>query len=350
MVDQFVETLFRYGIDAHVPETRALWQRAIDQLAPWSGEASHPTWGRLLSRAVFLLGQRGSGAEVWGAALRSGVEKSLEIARNHGNIAEIGYSLGALGMLLLLQGDVAGAMHYYEESVIHYQQINDRFSLGESLHWKGLCHSLLGQKEDSVRCIQQSRDAAREAGNKFEEGWALFVLGTFYASEGHTHEVEQFMQESRKILRMFGNPPGLSRCDVYLGLFALLRGNFVEAERCAETALELATDCNTYADQRDALTLHGAILCLQENYAQGKQLIDQAAALVIPRLEHLQYLLAWAPSLANCGLQHYEAAQQNADSLFQWGTMTRTMLAPVLATPLIRPLFRPTLTYAAAQR
>jgi DNA-binding CsgD family transcriptional regulator len=97
--------------------------------------------------------------------------------------------------------------------------------------------------------------------------------------------------------------------------------------------LKLAVAGNTSSEQQDALTLCGAILCLEEDYRQGLRLLDEGAALMKNRLGHLQYLLAWGSSLANCGAEALAAIQQDVDRLYQWGIMTQTMLASLLALP-----------------
>ncbi|MHB8626709.1 MAG: helix-turn-helix domain-containing protein [Aggregatilineales bacterium] len=336
-INLIVETLYRYGVDHnHAVEIIEFWRRAQEQLAPRPPEDRHPGWGRFLARAAHVLNWGTQTADVWSENAHKYAEQALEIARIYGDMAEIGYSLKALGFVSFYKGDTTAAQACFEESLTYYGQLNDRsyraFYLAEAFSWIGSCREALGYLDDSIRYRQQSLELSREIGDVIHPAWILYGLARPALVSGRITEAEQFLRESQLLHQLVGNPTGYATSEVWLGFIALLKGDGEQARSRAEAALKVANTHNYRPVKKYALAVMGAAACVKDDYTGGKRLCEEAERSTNEPDD--PPIALWGLSLANCGLGDYGAARQHLEALQRWGVTHRSALILSLSLPL----------------
>jgi predicted ATPase/DNA-binding CsgD family transcriptional regulator len=327
MVSQVVETLFRYGNDYnHALEIQAFWRWAQSQLAPQPGEAAHPAWGRLLSRAVYVIPQEVA------TPTQNKVEMALDMARSQNDVVEVGFSLWALGWLSLVQNDYSRAIPYFEESLTWYRQLTDRFMqayyLAETYYWLGISQQNLGEPQVCTRCFQQSLELNRENGDRLHEAFLLCTLGIMALLSGRAQESEHLFHEFYSVEQLMGNQPDTGRL-LWLGLTALLKGEYEEAESAGEAVLKRATELGYPGIKRHALEIIGVAVCMEGNYLRGKWPYDEVEAL--PGRVFIMPIARWGLTLASCGLSEYDEALRHVEALHELGTSYQMPLALFLS-------------------
>ncbi len=350
-LDQVLETLYRYGNDFnHSLEIQTFYRRVVEAFAPRPGEDAHPTWGRLLSRAAFNLGE--SPRDIW---IRT--EGALDIARTAGDRVEIGFSLWVLGFLALAQDDSTVALTWFEESLACYRQLDDHFSmtfyLAEVSFWMAVCHQNLGQPGECTKFFRWSLDLWREVGDKFHEAATLSGMGATALLAGQARQAAYFFEESQllypRTVKGFSYPGeadyglrklqahrpmlGISVTDAngqrQSGLMVLLRGDFEQARSIGEAVLRLAADFGLQTLRRGALELIGAAACIAEDYGRGKQFCAEADR--GPRPMYVTPISKWGLALASCGLGDYDEARQHVEALHQLAVSHHIALALTLS-------------------
>jgi predicted ATPase/DNA-binding CsgD family transcriptional regulator len=327
MVNQIVETLFRYGNDYnHALEIQEFWRLAQSQLAPQPGEAAQPAWGRILSRADYVIPQAVE------TPAENKVETALDIARRHNDAVETSFSLWALGYLSLVQNDYSRAIPYFEESLTGYRQLTDRFTqtyyLAETYYWIGICQQNLGEPQVCTRYFQQSLELSRENGDRLHEAFLLSALGSMALLSAHAEESEHLLHEHYSVEYLMGNQPDNGRL-FWLGLTALLKGECEQAESAGETVLKRATELGYPGIKRHALEIIGVAACMEENYPHGKWLCNEAEAL--HRGIFISPIARWGLALASCGLSEYDEALRHIEALHQLGVIYHMALARFLS-------------------
>src|SRR5262249_23944695 len=150
--DQAVDTLFKYGIDRNYIETRRLFQQGLEQLNPQADEALHRGWGRLLARSFSALATgRSSLWDILALTYDSPLEQALQIARQHSDMAEIGFCLWgkgtreyALGHPVFAAAEISRALTLFEQSLSYYDKVDDElyraFYTAEACFWIALSY------------------------------------------------------------------------------------------------------------------------------------------------------------------------------------------------------------------
>ncbi len=169
-IDRAIETLHWFCHSRRrYQEADALFRLAREGLAPRPGEKPHLVWAKVAARHPDP-----------GEDHRAQIERSLAIAQDHGDQAEIAYCLYALGNATVWpqppeERDFSHGITYYEQSLAHYRELDDKFYMAEVLGRIGWCYQSLGQQDDAVKFARQSLDLSLEIGDQPARGSFPFV-------------------------------------------------------------------------------------------------------------------------------------------------------------------------------
>jgi predicted ATPase/DNA-binding CsgD family transcriptional regulator len=325
-VNQMVETLWQFGFIRHF-DYKAFFRSALEQLMPDPGETPHPVWGRVLSRTFYLAED---------PVIR--VQEALSIARFYGDRAEIAYCLQTLGVmeLLVIDGDPVAAAAYYEESLHHFQAIDDRFGVADVLDMLGECHRQQGQPEMAFDYFAQGLALSRTIDNKVRMVRVLRAMGDYALGIGRYAEAEQYAREALAITHDMSDRWGASSYLV-LGLLPLLRGDFDKAQMVIDDALAWSTDHNDPIVKGAALLLQGWVAGLESDYITSLQLCTAGQELIakdsadprIPFLAHLGLAL-----IAHGGLGDHQSVRRHGQALLETAVPTRQIAAILSMLPL----------------
>jgi tetratricopeptide (TPR) repeat protein len=169
-IDRAIETLHWFCHSRRrYQEADTLFRLAREGLAPRPGEESHPVWAKIAARYPDPDEDH-----------KTQIERSLAIAQDRGDRAEIAYCLYALGNATIWpqspeERDLAQGIAYYEQSLANYRDLDDKFYIAEVLGRIGWCYRSLGQQDDAVKFARQSLDLSLEIGDQPARGSFPFV-------------------------------------------------------------------------------------------------------------------------------------------------------------------------------
>jgi predicted ATPase/DNA-binding XRE family transcriptional regulator len=278
-----------------------------ERLAPLAGEAPHPIWGQLMSRMV---GQNSAFYEPL-IESRARVATGLAIAQKDENQAELAFCLWRLAVVAYLSEDAIGAIPYFEESLAHYEVLDDRFYQGYLLKDFGILYITLGQSDRGDALVQQSLHIRRETGDPDglatslgAMGWITYNRGRYTEAEAYWHESYQLIRSSRE--RNFRSNRFQS---AWLALFN--RGELDHVQMLAEEAQLAAVAIGDAESEHRSLGLLGFLAGLREEYHACRQFFQQMRGLNFP---YFPFTTSWEQMglcLAACGLDDLPAARQH---------------------------------------
>jgi len=169
-IDRAIETLFWFFHSRRrYQEADALFRSARERLAPQPGREPHPVWAKIIARYPDPDEDH-----------ITQIERSLAIAQRSGDQAEVAFCLYALGNATVWpqsseERDLVKGIAYYEQSLTHYRDLDDKFYIAEILGRIGWCYQLIGQQDDAAKFARQSLDLSLEIGDQPARGSFPFV-------------------------------------------------------------------------------------------------------------------------------------------------------------------------------
>src|SRR5262249_37275364 len=157
---------------------------------------------------------------------------------------------------------------------------------------------------------------------------SLAISGMLALFSGQASEAEYLFQEAQALRRLVDAPGGFF-VDAWSSWLPLLRGNLEDARAAGEKVLKLAKDFGHWVEVHWALQVIGVVACIDEDYARGKRLGEEAERFFEQHYAFPWYY--WCPALANCGLRDYAAASQHIEALQRLGISHKMPLAHILS-------------------
>jgi predicted ATPase/class 3 adenylate cyclase len=131
--------------------------------------------------------------------------RSLELARQIGDLLDENNALGNLGWGGLDLGDFAGAEQHARESIALSQKAKDRLTLAHSLILLGLCHLLHGHPEEAMEAAAEGVAIAEDIVYRLTQAFGLAVL-SLQASLGGDYDLGKRL--AGESLDRHSNPAG----------------------------------------------------------------------------------------------------------------------------------------------
>ncbi len=248
-------------------EGAAFFVRASQQLAPSEDEPT-PIWGRILAR----LGWLQSHFLTASGDIETNIEKGLAIAKQHGEQAEIGICVLALGAYhALVDGNHASAQKFFEQSLDQYRAVDDRYYIARALLRIGYCSAFTTGLPAFHRFTQESLELARETGSKVDVALALTSLSNVAFGLGDHAAAERYCRESLIVADEIGARGWAANAVIQLGLVHFLCGNMDKAAMRAAEGLAIAMDISYPSIKAFALAVLGLCAGVKEDYLLSRQ-------------------------------------------------------------------------------
>jgi tetratricopeptide (TPR) repeat protein/tRNA A-37 threonylcarbamoyl transferase component Bud32/TolB-like protein len=243
-------------------------------------------------------------------------QKIFESAGDRGNAA---HALNSIAVVLMEQGDAAGARRAYEESLATTKEIGDKKShamalnnlagvLRDQLDLPGSRRLLaeamadfreIGEKGGVVRCLEntgiilvdegkldearkkqeEALAIAQEMGNKSLTAYALYLLGEVYADQGNLAAALKSDEQSLEIRKGLGEPRMIGETQLALADLATKEKQFPGAESTARESAQQLEKLNDVDDAAFAYYLLARALAAQGKTTDAHAAIDKASAL-----------------------------------------------------------------------
>jgi len=289
-----------------------------EQLAPIAGEAPHPIWGRVMTY-VFKedILRFESPTEI-----RRRLETSLALAQKHENQKEIAFCLWCWAVVLKQCDNANGAIPYFEQSIIHYQKLGDRFYLGYLLKALGTAYFTLQQPDKAAALIKQSLELRRETGDLTGLVDSVGAMGWIAYNNGCYADAEAHWQERRQLLRQLRTPHTLATNQYEFAWLALFNYGDLDSTRLlAEEMRTIALNINNPGNSQRTLPLFGFLEGLHENYAACRQFFQEIDALNQPYFPFMMSMQQMGLCLAACGLNDLPAAHKHLRKVLEIGLL-----------------------------
>ena len=315
-IDRALEALYWFcEMRSRFHEGLELLRSAREQLAPLAGEAPQPAWGRVMARA---LGQDFRWFEP-PTESRARIETGLALAQAHDDQPEIAFCLWRLGMALIFCEDAPGAIAYFEQSIVHYQALADRFYLAILQRNVGILYIELGQSNKSALLIMQSIALCRDTSDLNGLAQSLALAGWIVYIDGHYTKAEAHWQEARELCLKIDARYTLVPIQLGFAWLALFdRGDFGAVRTLAEELRTIVLDINDSQSQHRTMLIVFAFLAgMSEDYRACHHCFQQAIALNLPYFPYTAALELMGLCLAACGMDDLPSARQHLQKVLE---------------------------------
>ena len=300
------ESLFHFcEMGGRFQEGREFLWLAQQQLAA-EGDDLLPLWARIMCFCLWLWMRSGYNYEESRDSIIR-LEDSLVMLRENGDKAVLGWCLCTLGVQGPYIRDRHKATGYMKESLALFTELDDRFYMARAADWLGVVYTGADKHEVYAKLSQQSLNLRMAIGDNFGAGSSLFNLAGIALELGHYQQAKRYSEELGRIYEEIGRRGWTERRSALLSRIGFQEGDFQEAQRLADKALEMAPPSGAAITESKTMvyTVLGLLAALEEDYAQCWKLCERADLSRGLRLPTTQTGLA----LAACGLEDYPSAR-----------------------------------------
>jgi predicted ATPase/DNA-binding CsgD family transcriptional regulator len=273
-----------------------------------------------------------------GFDVQTGIEASLEIARQYEDPHEIGFCLHLMAIWLIMQTSTFDdvqveqrAMDYLHESLDVFSAIGDLFYESENLTWIGNWQLMLGASEEGLETIRQSLSCKQKIGEINGVAWATHNIGIAMGRNYAYEPARQSLLQALDLMVQLGSIKGIAETEFSLGMLAVQAGRLDEARRRAEVIYQLAREYDFGEALRYAYAVKAMIAGIgDEDYdaalsfvAEGNKQMERS----LFRYHDKAILLGQA--IGACGKRDFDALRDTYASMF-WARFDNPGAATVL--------------------
>src|SRR3990172_2930250 len=153
----------------------------------------------------------------------------------------IGVSRGQQGLLFFRRGIFDRALHVLYEALTLLGPINDPSLLTDPMIFKGVMLHITGRNGDARILLEKGLIYARQAGDEWHAGYAVFNLGYLDSLQGDYAGGYQKMLDGMGLRRTTGDPSTIALGLNHISLTALKLNLIDEARAFLEESIELCT-------------------------------------------------------------------------------------------------------------
>jgi CHAT domain-containing protein len=148
-------------------------------------------------------------------------------------------TLNDQGLELLAQGDAAGALAKFEQSLAIIRGQEDRSPETTLLVNEALAYDRLGEVERAIELYQEAAAIERAQGKRDAEAWHLSDMGVLYANLGRVPDALETQQQALVIFRDTKHGTGQADCLTHIGQLYESLGQWDRALAAEQEALAL---------------------------------------------------------------------------------------------------------------
>ena len=321
IIEQMIDGLWIYCRSRYRQQERtALFRYGEKKFAGKHGEESQRLWGRLLSRAAVVHDPQKE------------IEIALEIARRYNDPTETAFCLAQSGYAAYANQEYDKAVRLFEQSLTLYRQLGDHYAAAEVLFRR-----VVNDHQSDWDYLKSYADEAlrlrREIGDRAGIGWSLAPAALHEGRIGHFAEAERLWRERIALGQEVGNLALVASGYAHIShRVYFFQGDFAQARAAADEAIKLGSKIGASSAIGWALPTLGLLACMDERYAEGTKLCQQAATVRV--FADIGKLAAWGVAIASCGLGDYEAARANLSLAFKYLTNVQGTVGEVVSLPI----------------
>ncbi|MGI0071552.1 MAG: hypothetical protein ACRECT_05750 [Thermoplasmata archaeon] len=261
-----IETATRQALEA-----QKLFEAADDRL----GRAQ--TY-RLLGRVAF---HRGAYREALDESMRS-LEATGD-RRDPRFLGELSIDIG--NSFALLGPDVRpDALDWYARAIDRLTQVGDWLELSRAYHNLGVAVGET-QPQDGLEQLERAREMGDRAHDTRSMGRALLSGVEFRLALGQLEEATRDNEQAGRLLERLSDDLGLEQVEVNRGLIAEKQGQWEDAERAYETALEVCRRFRLPADESEVYYYLARLRFKTRNLAGARHALRAAETLGIAEMQ-----------------------------------------------------------------
>ncbi|NIM17741.1 MAG: tetratricopeptide repeat protein [Candidatus Aminicenantes bacterium] len=268
---------------------KKIWISCIDEEYKFISKYGTQSWKKFLDKALeeaeerytktykhSVIGSIFSSISYFDIATKY-FEKALNVAREIGDLKQIGNCLGDIGVSYFHLGDFIKALMYYLEAVQAAEAIGDKrakskqlcnlsiaqqsvgefqMSLNYSMAALKICRELgdeqgeeanignivnsfmeLGEYKSAISCAEKALDISRKIGNKEGETNHLSAIGNAYRNLGDYEKAMQYLEDALAVAKKIGYQKGIGLCLGNIGNVHKSSGNLEMAQGFYREAL-----------------------------------------------------------------------------------------------------------------
>ena len=166
--------------------------------------------------------------------------KALEIAQRNNYPHLISLCLSNSGVIQNKIGNYEQALNLYQRSLGVSRSLNDPVQTSNCLINIGTNYADMGKPEQGLDYVQQGMEMKMELGDERITSNCYINLADIYTSMGEYGQATELLNEAIPVKERLNDRDGLIRCYLGLGSVALEQERLREAERMADTALQIA--------------------------------------------------------------------------------------------------------------
>jgi tetratricopeptide (TPR) repeat protein len=238
-------------------------------------------------------------------------------------MASVSYHLGDL---LQITGAFEEAKALLREGLAIQQELGDRRGMAGSLRVLGV----IATGEESHSLARESVAAFRAIGDRSHAAEALINLGTALMVLGDLARARSELKASVAIYRDLGFSGSSSSMSLaVLGWVDALLGRHEEARASAQAALALSREDRYWHGIGGALTVLGQVAIAEEEYAQARQVLQQACS-ELEGSRQYRWVLSYL-GYALRGLGQHDGARRHLYEAIEGDVVALRIALPALA-------------------
>ena len=229
---------------------------------------------RALNNIAVVLMEQGDAA---GAQAK--YQESLASTSRNGDKRSHAMALNNLAGVLTLQADFPGARKLLTESMDDFREIGDKRGVVTSLENIGIILTGEGKLGEAAKKYEEALNIAREMGNKSLIAYALYLLGEVYAHQGNLAAARKSDEQALQIRNELGEPRTISETQLSLANVSLEEKQYANAESLARDASAQLEKLNSVDDASVGYYILARVLAAEAKTADAQAAIEKAVAL-----------------------------------------------------------------------
>lgn len=229
---------------------------------------------RALNNIAVVLMEQGDAA-----GARAKYQESLASTSRNGDKRSHAMALNNLAGVLTLQADSPGAQKLLAEAMDDFREIGDKRGVVTSLENIGIILTGEGRLAEAAKKYEEALTIAREMGNKSLIGYALYLLGEVYAYQGNLAAARKSNEQALQIRNELGEPRTISETQLSLASLSLEEKQYANAESLARDASAQLEKLNSVDDASVGYYILARVLEAEAKTADAQAAIEKAAAL-----------------------------------------------------------------------
>ena len=230
---------------------------------------------RALNSIAVVLMEQGDNA-----GARKTYEESLVATKENGDKKSHAMILNNLAGVLRSQVDLPGSRRMLQEAMADFREIGEKGGVVRCLENIGIVLVDEGKLEEARKNYDEALSLARELGNKSLTAYALYLLGEVYADQGNLIAARKSDEQALQIRNELGEPRMIAETQLSLASLSLEKNRLANAESLARDAALQLEKMNSIDDASVGCLILARALSAQGKLADAQAAIDKASALI----------------------------------------------------------------------